>query len=1023
MQGKGLIKIFSIALAGICLFHLSFTWFSNQVESAALEAATEEYSAQLEQSNSEASTDSILNLKKDFESSYLDSAANEEVPSFLNLFGYTYNECKEQKINLGLDLQGGLSVTLQVPLVNVIKVLSNNPKDATLADAIALAKEKEKTTEATFVTLFGEAWVEVANGKPLAALFSTKENFETINPNTPNEDVLAYIQKEAEDAVSNTEHILATRIDEFGVTQPNISRAPGSDRIEIELAGVKNANRVKRILQSSAKLEFWDTYDNNGLYQGFFAVNQIISQKEQAKNELEDDSNISNEPIEPSNDESTASTTDNDTSTNLLETFGEDKELASQDSADLNNISNTFFQVFRPFVQSNDAGVTPIPGPIVGTAFISDTAKVMDYLAMKEVIAVFPRDVKFVWSSTDFDDNPNVRALYAIKETGKNGKAPLNGDVITNSRLEYDERGKPGISMSMDAIGTKKWKRMTGEAAKTKASVAILLDEQVVSAPTVQSEITGGRSSITGNFTVKEATDMANILKSGKLKTKPIIIESEEVGASMGAEAISSSLNSLIVGLALVLLFMIFYYNRGGLLSDLSLGINVFFIFGVLASLGATLTLPGMAGLVLTIGMAVDANVIIYERIREEFRNGAEIKMAIANGFKHSYSAIIDANITTILTGIILFIFGSGPIKGFATILLIGILTSFLTAVLLSRIFIEFMASRNKTIDFSTGLSKNVFSNINFNFIKRRKFAYMISSIIIIIGIVSMVTNGFELGVDFNGGRSYTVRFDQNANTDQLREILTEPFGSAPTVKTFGDANQVKITTNFTSTDSLAKIALESGLNLIENTNYEILQSSIVGPTIADDFKRGATRSTILGLILIFAYIVVRFRKWQFGAGAIVAIFHDVLIVLSLFSIFKSILPFSLEIDQAFIAALLTIIGYSINDTVVIFDRIREHLSYGEKKSKKEVINDAINKTLSRTIMTSITTLIVVAILFFFGGEVIRGFAFALLIGIISGTYSSIFIATPTVVDLTKDDYIEKKSSTKTESSSTPAMV
>ena len=979
MQGRGTIIILSIVLAAICFYELTFTHFTGKVEDAARVYAESQIGTKFEDANTEQ-----RKAIERAETFYLDSVGDLEA----HPMGGTYDQISQKQINLGLDLQGGLSVTLEVPVQRILTSLINNKRDADFKTVLTRATELQQESNSDYLTLFADAWNEIAPSRSMAEIFTNKNNMEKINATSTNDVVIDYLKGEIETVISNTEHILRTRIDGLGLKSPNISRAAGSERIVVELAGAKNPDEIKRWLQSSAKLEFWDTYHMGEILGGLQAANAKFVDKEKAEeklNESSEEESTSNKEIEQEKDEEDLFAALDTAKSGELEAEGK----------------NYGFFRYMQFASQSGLGAT------VAYIKTSDTAKVNKYLNSAEVKTSLPKDCELMWSSPSSGFEEKVAALYAIKWNSRGPK--LDGNSIIDARQGSDQYGKPEVNMTMNDYGRRKWRQMTKAAhnnGQASRCIAIILDGKVVSAPMVNGEIAGGVSSITGSYTVKEAKDFANILQSGKLPAKPEIIEESIVGPTLGATSVKTSLNALIAGLLIVLVFMVFYYNRSGFVADAALFLNLFFIVGILAGYGATLTLPGMAGLVLTIGMSVDANVIIFERIREELRRGLDFKTAITSGFKHSYSAIIDANITTLLTGVILAYFGSGPVKGFATVLIIGILTSFFTAVLVTRAMLQGSINKNKEIKFETGLSKGLLVNANFNFFKVRKKMYAASLIIIMLGVASMFTRGFEKGVEFEGGREYKVELSKAAPTDKVKEALAAVFTDASTVvKTYGDESMLQITTSFmkdengTVADSTVKSSLIAGLNTIDS-EHNIVFEKKVGPTIADDFRRTSLISTIVGILAIFFYIFVRFSKVQFGAGAVLAIFHDVLIVLSMFSIFRGILPFDLEISQAFIAALLTIIGYSINDTVVIFDRIREYFAKGTKENPKTVINRAVNSTLSRTLMTSVTTMIVVSILLIFGSDVIKGFAFALFVGVISGTYSSIFIATPMLVDL-----------------------
>ena len=976
MQNKSFISLFAILFALVCLYQLSFTWIAQGVQE----------DAKL-----------VANGDEAVERAYLDSIAFESVYD-LGFIDYTYDDCKSREINLGLDLKGGMNVTLEVSVVDVIKALSNFSKDEGFNQAIAAAIEKQKSSQDDFVTLFGNAYNELNPDAKLASIFYTPELKDKVTTSSTNEQVLSMIRAEVEDAIGRSFNILRSRIDRFGVTQPNIQRLEGTGRILVELPGVKNPERVRKLLQGTAQLEFWETYD----------YTEIISSIDQANTylrttiEVEDESSneVALETVE----------SEKDTTKSLVDLLGDD-------NSEVADTTNTFEQfasenpLYAVLIPNLNQSNQPNEGPVAGFSSVSDTAIVNDYLSMPEVKNLLPRDVRFAWTVKPYDEEGKFVQLVALKITSRDGKASMDGDVITDARQDFGQfNGTPEVSMTMNAEGSRAWKRLTGE--NIGKSVAIVLDNYVYSFPTVQAEISGGRSQITGNFTINEASDLANILKSGKLPAPARIIEEAIVGPSLGQEAIDSGLKSFIIALVIVLVYMILYYNFAGLVSNIALLTNLFFVFGVLSSLGAVLTLPGIAGIVLTIGMSVDANVLIYERIREELTNGKGLKLAVADGYKNAYSSIIDANVTTLLTGIILYIFGTGPIKGFATTLVIGILTSLFSAIFITRLVFLWRLSKTENVKFDNKFTKGAFKNTAIDFIGKRKVFYVVSLIIILLGSASLISKGLNYGVDFKGGRTFVVRFDDSMNNEDVRNALSDVFIDEnglkmfPEVKTFGDDNQLKITTKYLiessdlNADQLVSDQLNAGLQNFGN--FEVMSSQKVGPTIADDIKTAALWSIIFSLLIIFLYILLRFRKWQFSLGAVAAVFHDVLIVLSIFSIFYGVLPFSLEIDQAFIAALLTIIGYSLNDTVVVFDRIREHMGIFKKKDFDSLVNNALNSTLSRTVNTSLTTFFVLLIIFLFGGEVIRGFMFALMVGVVVGTYSSLFVASPIMLDTFK---------------------
>ena len=998
MQNRNVIKIFAILFAIVCLYQLSFTWVADKVEEDAIEYANNFPEDQ----------------KQDKVKFYLDSISSEEVYNIL-ITSYTYNQCKQREINLGLDLKGGMNVTLEVMVVDVLKALSNNSKDSIFNKAISNTLLAQENSQDDFVTLFALEYDKIAlfPNKGLSAIFATPDLREKIQFSSSNDEVIAVLVFEVEEAISRSFNILRSRIDRFGVTQPNIQRLETAGRILVELPGIKNPERARKLLQSTAQLEFWETYEYGELFSQLEEVNTYLRDVKSEENNSEEEIN---EEI------SDISTTDKVDEVVLSDSLSEENLLLAGLEKDTSSNQDTTSLSFEEFASENPLYALLYPnvdqqtgqlnqGPVVGFCAIKDTAELNKYLSDQKILNFFPIDVKFAYTVKPYDVDGKFVQLVALK-SARGGEAIMQGDVVTDANQQFAQFASTAeVSMSMNAEGAKQWKRLTAE--NIGKSVAIVLDGFVYSFPTVQAEISGGRSQITGNFTVEEAKDLANILKSGKLPAPARIIEEAIVGPSLGQEAISSGFKSFVIALVLVLLYMIFYYSRAGLVSNIALLANIFFIFGVLSSLGAVLTLPGIAGIVLTIGMSVDANVLIYERIREEIRNGKGIRLAITDGYNNAYSSIIDANVTTLLTGIILYTFGTGPIKGFATTLVIGILTSLFAAIFITRLVISARLNKDKKVSFATKLTDGAFKNINIDFIGKRKRFYIISSIIISLGIGSLFTKGLNYGVDFIGGRTYVVRFDDTVDNEKLRSELSNVFvdsegiNYAPQVKTFGDDNQVKITTSFMiknndiNTDLIVEQKLLEGLEKI-GLNYEVMGSQKVGPTIADDIKDAAVSSIFFSLLVIFLYILVRFRKWQFSLGAVVAVFHDVLIVLSVFSILYGILPFSLEIDQAFIAAILTIIGYSLNDTVVVFDRVREYMNNNRKKQVHEYINTALNSTLSRTINTSLTTFFVLLIIFIFGGEVIRGFMFALMIGVIIGTYSSLFVASPIMLDTLK---------------------
>ncbi len=996
MQNRNVIKIFTILFAVVCLYQLSFTWIADRVESDAAEYAS--------------SFDEGERLDK--ERFYLDSISSEEVYD-IGITSYTYRECKQREINLGLDLKGGMNVTLEVMVVDVVKALSNNSKDSLFNLAIANTLKAQENSQEDFVTLFGLEYEKVAilSNQGLSAVFATPDLRDKIQFSSSNKEVISVLALEVEDAIARSFNILRSRIDRFGVTQPNIQRLETAGRILVELPGIEDPERARKLLQSTAQLEFWETYEYSELFPVLEEVNKYLRDINDIEKDKADENIEELEDVVPQLQDQDSLISDEENV--LLAGLEEDSLLSDSVSNALSfeefAAENPLYALLYPNVNQQTGQINL--GPVVGFCAVKDTAALNEYLNDDIIQKFFPIDVKFSYTVKPYDIDGKFVQLVALKSR-RNGEAAMEGNVVTDATQTFGQYASSAeVSMTMNAEGAKLWKRLTAE--NIDKSIAIVLDDYVYSFPTVQAEITGGRSQITGNFTVEEAKDLANILKSGKLPAPARIIEEAIVGPSLGKEAISSGLTSFIFALIIVLIYMVFYYNRAGLVSDIALLTNIFFIFGVLASLGAVLTLPGIAGIVLTIGMSVDANVLIYERIREEIRNGKGLRLAISDGYNSAYSSIIDANVTTLLTGIILYTFGTGPIKGFATTLIIGILTSLFAAIFITRLIISYRLNKEKTVSFANKITDGAFKNLGVDFIGKRKRFYIISSTLILLGIGSLMTKGLNYGVDFVGGRTYVVRFDNTIDQELLRNALSDVFvdekglNYTPQIKTFGEENQVKITTSFLigsneiSTDEVVESKLAEGLKTT-GVDYSIMSSQKVGPTIADDIKKSASWSIIFSLIVIFLYILLRFRKWQFSLGAVAAVFHDVLIVLSLFSFLYGVLPFSLEIDQAFIAAILTIIGYSLNDTVVVFDRVREYMNNNRKKEVHELMNGALNSTLSRTINTSLTTFFVLLIIFIFGGEVIRGFMFALMIGVIVGTYSSLFVASPIMLDTIK---------------------
>lgn len=1047
MQNRGAIKFFAIAFALVCLYQLSFTFVTSRVEKKAKEYAHSESTIQEAKKLAGGNqgletylTDSIADAREQY---YLDSISNEVVYNML-VTEYTFKECKEREINLGLDLKGGMNVVMEVSVYDIVNGLSGNSQDADFKEAMRLAAQRQKTSGQSFVSLFGEAFNEVAPNARLASIFLYEFKDKGITTNSTNEEVLSVIDKEANDAIDRSYQILRTRIDRFGVAQPNIQKLATTGRIAIELPGIKDPERVRKLLQGTAKLEFWETYNFSDIYTYFDEANATLRTDEVLEEETELAKEAKEAASNTQTDQTTVAETDADDETTTENSLTEEIEEATEENSILDQIESDttdlasddmnfqeyaknypLYAYLQPSYAQNEAGnMYPAQTARVGFAAIKDTARINNML--RKTKDIFPRDLKLVWTVKPNPQSPNVLELVALKASYRDGSAALGGDVIVDARQDYDQNGKIAVDMQMNAQGAKIWKRLTGE--NIGKQIAIVLDNYVYSFPVVNGEIPSGRSSISGGtMDLNEALDLANILKAGKLPAPARIVEEAVVGPSLGREAVTNGMNSFILAFILVLAYMVVYYSRAGLVANFALLTNMFFIFGILASLGAVLTLPGMAGIVLTLGMAVDANVIIYERIKEEIRAGKGMRLAITDGYKNAYSAIIDGNVTTLLTGIVLYVFGTGPVQGFATTLIIGILSSLFTAILISRLVFTWMMNTNKKIAFSTKLTANALANTNFRFIDVRKKAYIISAVLIIISLASLFTKGLNFGIDFTGGRTYVIRFDQDIDTEAARDMLTAEFeGNSPEVKTFGANSQIKVTTKYlieeegTEIDSIIQVKLHSGLKDYyvteikysdfssdtegENKLLGILSSQKIGPTIAYDIRTKAYFAIFFALVIIFIYIAVRFRKWQYGLAGVAAVFHDTIITMGLFSIFYGVLPFSMEIDQAFIAAILTIIGYSINDTVIIFDRIRENNTLFPKHSIKENINVGLNSTLARTLNTSGTTFVVLLVIFIFGGEVIRGFIFALMVGILIGTYSSLFTASPVAYDLLGGD-------------------
>ncbi len=999
MQNKGLVKLFAVLFGLVSLYQLSFTFKANSIENEAEEIAI----------NKIAETEDDYRAKRSQEeASYLQSIATDTVFN-IGIAKFTYNEVKQKAMNLGLDLKGGINVILQVSVKDILKGLANNTSDPVFNKALEDASELQKNSQNTYLQDFFTAFDKIKGDTKLASpdIFYTKELDGEIDGSMSDDEVKGIIETKIDESIVSAFEVLRKRIDEFGVTSPNIQRLGTSGRILVELPGVKDVERAKSLLQSTAQLEFWDAYKGEMFYQFLGQADTVL------KDIIED--------------ETTSEVAENQDEEDAQDSQIDDLLGDSQtDSTVVDSNNNPLGKLIR--------GVGYQGGPIIAKFEIKDKETVLDYLNRAEVKSLLPAELryaKFVFGKPE--KNSELVDLYALVGNREN-IPPLSGAVVTDATNEFGPTGKPEVSMQMNSKGAKIWEEMTGNAYQQGSQIAIVLDNVVYSAPGVTSgPIAGGRSSISGDFSLNEAIDLANVLRAGKLPASADIISSEVVGPSLGQEAIDSGMTSFLIALALVLLWMIFYYGKAGAFADVAMLLNIVLIFGVLSGLGAVLTLPGIAGIVLTIGMSVDANVLIFERIREELAKGKGQLESIKDGFGNALSSILDANITTGLTALILFVFGTGPIKGFATTLLIGILTSLFTAIFITRLLIDWYVNRGGKLDFSTGITKNLFRNINIEFLKKRKTAYIVSGVLIILSIGSLFTNGLDQGVDFVGGRTYQVRFAEDVSAEEITNLLSQPdvFGSAD-AKTFGSSNQLKITTKYKVDESGSEVDEEIRKGLYdalvpylegisyqdfidlndENKQVGLLESYKVSPTIADDIKQASVWAVLGSLIVVFLYILFRFKKWQYSLGAVAAVFHDVLIVLGVFSITYKFMPFNMEINQAFIAAILTVIGYSLNDTVVVFDRIREFFNEHTSWKFDRVVNSSLSSTLSRTLNTSLTTLVVLLAIFIFGGDSIRGFMFALIVGVIVGTYSSLFIATPVMYDTVRKSEEKKKKET-----------
>ena len=996
MQNKGLVKMFALLFGLVSIYQLSFTFKGNQLENKATQFAINKVA------DTETDYDSKRNLKR---ISYLDSIKNKEVFN-IGIAAYTYDEVKEKAMNLGLDLKGGINVILQISVKDILVGLANDSKDPTFRQALSDAEELQKDSQNTYLEDFFEAFEVIQGDKKLASpdIFANRTLSDQITFDMSDDEVKPVLSAKIDESIISAFEVLRKRIDKFGVTQPNIQRIGNSGRILVELPGAKEVERVKGLLQSTAQLEFWDAFKGAEFGNFLVQANEVLKTV------------VVNENTEvASNDEASEADA-------ISDIIGDSDAETGLDDTEINPL----FDLIRSMGYNG--------GPVLASFESKDQEIVSDYLnnpKVRALLAPEQRYVKFVWGIPQFmeteaneDTDQEVESLelvelYALKGNREN-KPQLSGAVITDAKQEFQQNGTPSVTMQMNLKGAKIWEKLTGNAFNTGGQIAIVLDDIVYSAPGVTSgPISGGNSEISGTFTLNEAVDLANVLRAGKLPASADIVQAEEVGPSLGQEAIDSGMKSFIIALLFVLLWMVFYYGKSGLYSNVALLLNILLIFGILSGLGAVLTLPGIAGIVLTIGIAVDANVLIYERIREELYKGKGQKESVRDGFSNALSSILDANITTGLTALILYTFGTGPIKGFATTLLIGIITSLFTAIFISRLLNDWDLNRGGKLQFSTKLTKGLLSAIKIEFLKKRRMAYILSATIISAGLFSLFTTGLDQGIDFVGGRTYTVRFDKDMNTQDVKTAVNEVFNSAE-VKTIGSANQLKISTKYKVNENSAEVDAEVQEKLYtalvpflpDGTTYKQftdaennvgkMYSGKVSPTIADDIKRSSLWAVLGSLIVVFLYILLRFKKWQFSLGAVAAVFHDVLIVLGIFSIAWKFLPFSMEIDQAFIAAILTVIGYSLNDTVVVFDRIREYINEHSSWDFGRIVNGALNSTLSRTLNTSLTTLVVLLAMFIFGADSLRGLLFALIVGVLVGTYSSVFIATPIMHDTLK---------------------
>ncbi len=972
MRNRNFLLFLTGLFTLICLYYLSFTFISRNIENKATRFATK--NGKVDPSKRQA---------------YLDSVWTEKV-----FLGFTYQDIKEQEVKLGLDLQGGMHVTMEVSAPDVLRVLSGNNPDPDFQKALADAQKALGTQQGSYSEIFYDAFKKRAPNKSLAGIFANKTNQNRITLQSSDQDVLQFIEAELDRTIDQSFEVLRNRIDRFGVTQPNIQQLQGTNRIQIELPGIDNPSRVRKLLQGAAKLEFYEVWEGNEFIPYYIALNDYLLKQEKAG---KPGATVATDSLSAKADPLSADTANNAQSDPLAadDNLNADtarrtaNNQAKKDTAANASQSSVLANLFVP--AGNDLGTR-----------VKDTSKVNALLNRPDVKALFPADMAFAWSAKPLEGT-DVVALYPIKKNRQQG-APLTGEAIIGARNDFDQFGKPEVTMQMNAKGAKAWKRLTGQNVNRR--IAIVLDNVVYSAPVVQGEIAGGNSSITGNFTIEESKDLATVLQAGKIPVPTRIVDEIFVGPTLGQESINKGLLSIGVGFLVIIGFMIAYYSNSGMVANIAVLLNVLLILGLLVPFDAVLTLPGIAGIVLTIGMAVDANVLINERVKDELRAGQSLLNATVNGYRLASTSIWDANITTFLAGAVLFFFGSGPIKGFATTLMIGIATSLFTSVYVTRLIAELRLRQGKAFKYTTAFSKNLFKNTNFDFVSKRKIAYIASTLFILVGLISMITRGFDYGVDFLGGWTYQVQFNESVSSSDIRQALAGPLQGAPEVKTYGGASKLQITTDYLIDDQSENAAervdqaLRKGLDTIKPNGYEIVSSAKVGPTVAKDIRRSAIWAVGIAMSFIFAYILIRFKKWQYSLGATVAVIHDVLVILTVYTLGKDLLPFTVEIDQNFIAAILTIVGFSVNDTVVVFDRVREFFKESALTDDPgKVVNKALNDTFSRTIITSSTVFLVVLILLLFGGENIRGLSFALLVGVITGTYSTIYIAVPFVVD------------------------